>query len=265
MEQPLGYVQNDSSLVCHLKKSLYGLKKAPRAWYAKMDSFLIDTGFSRCHSDPNVYTKEVGIHLIIFVLYVDDLILTGSDSKILNHVKTSLKKKFEMTDFGFLHCFLGLQVLQTNEGIFLSQSKYACDLLRHFHMDDFKLAPSPFQSGVELTATCTYPEVDATMYHQLVGSLLYLTHTRHDISFVVGLVSWYMQTPHEIHWKVAKRILCYVHGTVQFGIHYSLGGTPLLVGFTDSDWTGDPDDRNSTAGYVFSLGSGAVTWACKKQ
>jgi hypothetical protein len=121
MEQPPGYVQNDSSLVCRLKKSLYGLKQAPQAWYAKMDNFLIATGFSRCHFDPNVYTKKVGSHLIILVLYVDDLILTGSDSKLLNHVKTSLKKKFEMTDLGFLHYFLGLQVLQTNEGIFLSQ------------------------------------------------------------------------------------------------------------------------------------------------
>jgi hypothetical protein len=144
MEQPPGYIQNDSSLVCRLKKSLYGLKQAPRAWYAKMDSFLIATGFSRCHSDPNVYTKKVGSHLIILVLYVDDLILTGSDSKLLNHVKTSLKKKFEMTDLGFLHYFLGLQVLQTNEGIFLSQSKYACDLLHRFHMDDCKPSPSPF-------------------------------------------------------------------------------------------------------------------------
>jgi hypothetical protein len=85
-----------------------------------MDRFLIVIGFSRCHSDPNVYTNKVGNHLIILVLYVDDLILTGSDSKILNHLKTSLKKKFEMTNLGFLHYFLGLQVLQTNEGIFLS-------------------------------------------------------------------------------------------------------------------------------------------------
>jgi hypothetical protein len=144
MEQPPSYVQNDSSLVCRLKKSLYGLKQAPRAWYAKMDSFLIATGFSRCHSYPNVYTKKVGSHLMILVLYVDDLILTRSDSKLLNHVKTSLKKKFEMTDLGFLHYFLGLQVLQTNEGIFLSQFKYACDLLRRFHMDDCKPTPSPF-------------------------------------------------------------------------------------------------------------------------
>jgi hypothetical protein len=110
-----------------------------------------------------------------------------------------------------------LQVLQTNEGIFLSQSKYACDLLRRFHMDDCKPTPSPFQSGVKFSATCTSPEVDATLYRQLVGSLLYLTHTHPNLSFVVGLVARYMQTPHESHWKEAKRILRYVRGTVQFG------------------------------------------------
>ena len=96
MEQPPRQVQNGSSLVCRLKKCLYGLKQAPRAWYAKMDSFLIAIGFSRCHSDPNVYTKKVGIHLIILVIYVDDIIVSGRDPKLLNHVKSILKKKFEM-------------------------------------------------------------------------------------------------------------------------------------------------------------------------
>ena len=91
------------------------------------------------------------------------------------------------------------------------------------------------------------------MYHQLVDSLLYLTHSRVDISFVVGRVSHYMQTPHESHWKEAKRLLQYIRGTIQFGIHYSTGGTPLLVGFTNSNWVGHLDDRKSIAGYVLSL------------
>ena len=113
MEQPPRYVQDNSSLVCLLNKSLYGLKQVPRAWYAKMDSFLLDTGFSRCHVDPNVYTKKVGNHLIIFVLYVDDILLTSSDPKLLTHVKSSLKQNFEMLDLGHLHYFFSLQVLQT--------------------------------------------------------------------------------------------------------------------------------------------------------
>eukprot|EP00253_Pinus_taeda_P018781 PITA_18781 len=206
MEQPIGFIQTDSSLVCRLKKSLYVLKQAPRAWYAKMDSFLLESGFSRCYSDNTVYTKKVGNSLIILVLFVDDLILTGSDPNLINHVKSSLKKKFEMTYLGHLHYFLGLQVLQSKEGIFLSQSKYACDILRHFHMEDCKPAPSPFQSGVKLSVSCTSPEVVATLYHQLVGKLLYLTHTRPDLSFVVDLVARFMQNPRESHWKAAKRI-----------------------------------------------------------
>jgi hypothetical protein len=98
MEQPSRYVQNESSLVCHLKKSLYGFKKAPRTWYEKMNKFLLDTKFSKFHSNPNFYTKKVGSHLIILVLYVNDPILTSSDPKRLDHVKTILKKKFEMSD-----------------------------------------------------------------------------------------------------------------------------------------------------------------------
>jgi hypothetical protein len=159
------------------------------------------TTFLRCHSDPNVYTKKVGSHLISLFLYVDDLIVTGSVSKLLNHVKTNLKRKFQMTDLGFFHYFLGLQVLQTNEGIFLSQSKHACDLLHHFHMDDCKSTPSPFQSRVNLTATYTSPKVDSTLYRQLVRSLLYLTHTRPNISFDGCIVSRYIQTPHESNCK----------------------------------------------------------------
>eukprot|EP00253_Pinus_taeda_P003559 PITA_03559 len=179
-----------------------------------MDSFLLESGFSRCYSDNTVYTKKVGNSLIILVLYVDDLILTGSDPNLINDVKSSLKKKFEMTDLGHLHYFLGLQVLQSKEGISLSQSKYACDILRHFHMEDCKPAPSPFQSGVKLSVSCTYPEVDATLYRQLVGKLLYLTHTRPDLSFVVGLVARFMQNHRESHWKAAKRILRYVRGPI---------------------------------------------------
>ena len=98
MEQPPGFIQNDSSLVCHLKKYLYGIKQAPHAWYAKMDSFLLNTIFSRCHPGNNVQTKRFDGHLIILVLYVDDIILIGSDPKLINHVKYSLKKKFYMRD-----------------------------------------------------------------------------------------------------------------------------------------------------------------------
>jgi hypothetical protein len=187
MEQPPRYVYNDSSLICSLKKSLYGIKKSPGASYAKMEIFLFYTRFSRCHFDPNVYTKKIGIYIIILVIYVDDLIITGSDPKLLNRVKTILKKKFEMTDLSYFHYFLGLQFLQTNEGIFHFDSKYACDILCLFHMEDYKPSSSPFQSRVKLFSTYNSLEFDATLYHQLVGSLLNLTHTRPDIFLLLVL------------------------------------------------------------------------------
>jgi hypothetical protein len=140
------------------------LSKLPELGMPKWTTFLLTSDSLDAILILNVYTKKVGSHLIILVPYVDDLILTGSDLKLLNHVKANLKKKFEMIDLGFLHYFLGLQVLQTNEGIFLSQSKYAYDLLRRFRMGDCKPPPSRFQSGVKLTGTCTSPEVDATLY-----------------------------------------------------------------------------------------------------
>jgi hypothetical protein len=102
-------------------------------------------------------------------------------------------------------------------------------------MEDSKPSPSPFQFGVKLVVTSTSPEVDATLYRQLFGSLLYLTHTCPDLSFAVGLVSRYMQTTHESLWKITKRIFHYVWGTIQFKIHYNSGNTPLLVGFTVID------------------------------
>ena len=154
-----------------------------------MDSFLLDTGFPIFHSDNNVYTKRVDGHLIIIVLYVDDRILTSSDPKLINHVKSSLKNKFDMTDLRYLHYFLGLQVFQSRDGISLSQCKYACDLLYRFHMEDCKPTPSPFQYGVKFSLRCSSPVVDATLYCHLVGSIFYLIHSRSNISFVLGLVS----------------------------------------------------------------------------
>ena len=179
-------------MVCRLKKSIYGLKQAPRAWYAKMDSFLLSVGFTRCHSDSNVYILRSDDAHLLLVLYVDDLIITGSTSFIIDSVKTSLQDRFAMTDLGLLHYFLGIEIHQSSAGITLSQPKYALDLLSRFHMSDCKPAHIPFLLGVKLEAKCTTPLVDATLYRQLVGSLIYLTHTQPDISFAVGMLSRFM-------------------------------------------------------------------------
>ena len=159
---------------------------------------------------------------------------------------------------GLLHYFLSIELTQSSAGITLSQPKYALDFLSRFCMSDCKPTPTPFLSGVKLEAKCTTPLVDATLYRQLVGSLIYLTHTRPDLAFAVGMVSRFMQEPHELHWKAAKCILHYIKGTHTHGIHYAAGTGLQLVGYTDSDYAGDLDSRKSTSGYIFNLGSGQV-------
>eukprot|EP00253_Pinus_taeda_P034810 PITA_34810 len=234
MEQPLGFIQ-DSSLVCKLKKSLYGLKQALRAWYAKMDSFILSQNFERCKSDPNVYMLRTHDSILILVLYVDDLLITSNFASTIAAVKRTLHDRFLVMDMGPLHFFLGLEISQDATGIKLSQAKYARDLLERFHMTNCKPAPTPFLSGVRLEDGGDTPLVDSTLYRQLVGSLLYLTHSRPYLSYAVGAVSRYMQEPHELHWKTAKVILRYVI------------------------------DRKSTSGYSLSIGSGPICWSSKKQ
>ena len=119
MKKPKGYI-TDPSLVCKLKKSLYGLKQAPREWYSKMDAFL-SQNFQRCRSDPNVYLHQHDGHLIIIVLYFDDLLITSSTFASISAIKTALHNAFEMSDLGLLKQFLGLEIEQTSDGIMVTQ------------------------------------------------------------------------------------------------------------------------------------------------
>jgi hypothetical protein len=132
-------------------------------------------------------------------------------------------------------------------------------------MIDYKSNPNPFLSRVKLEDGGDTPLVDSRLYRQLVGIFLYLTHSKPDLSYAVGTVSRFMQESHELHWKVAKRILRYVHGTITFGIHYAVYSTLDLIRFTDSDWAGDSTDCKSTYGYSLSLGFGPICWSSKKQ
>jgi len=134
-----------------------------------------------------------------------------------------------------------------DDGIFLSQPKYASDLLSQFHMSDCKASPSPFQSGVRLIVDCSTHLVDATLYRHLVGSLIYLTRIQPYISFSVSMVLRFMQKPHEINWLEEKIILLYIQGTMHYGVFYSSKAPVSLLGYRDFDCTGDNSDRKSTA------------------
>jgi hypothetical protein len=264
MEQLEGFMQV-SSLVYRLKKSLYGLKKAPRAWYAKMDSYLLSLNFVRCKSEKNSYILRMVDSLLLLVSYVDYLLITRCSTSVIAAIKRILHNRFLMMEMGLLHFFLGVEISRDASGIKLSQAKYGQDLLERFHMTDCKSAPTPFLSGFKLEDGGETPLVDNTLYRQLVQSLLYLIHSRPYLSYAVGADSRFMQEPHEIHWKDAKHILRYIQGTITFGIHYEKNSTLDLIGFTDSDRVGDNIDRKSTSGYSLSLGSGPICCSGKKQ
>ena len=267
VSQPEGFiVPGKEEHVYRLKKALYGLKQAPRAWYSKIDSYFVENGFERSKSEPNLYLKRQGKNdLLIICLYVDDMIYMGSSSFLINEFKACMKKKFEMSDLGLLHFFLGLEVKQVEDGVFVSQRKYAVDLLKKFNMLNCKVVATPMNSNEKLQAEDGTERADARRFKSLVGGLIYLTHTRPDIAFAVGVISRFMHCPSKQHLGAAKRLLRYIARTYDFGIWYGHVQEFKLVGYTDSDWAGCLEDRKSTSGYMFSLGSGAVCWSSKKQ
>ena len=149
-------------------------------------------------------------------------------------------------------------------GTFLSYPKYAIDLLDLFQMIDCKPLQIPFQSKVKLVVDCDTPLVDATLSCQIVGTLIYLTHRRHNISFMINKVQRFMQKPHEIPWKGVKTILIYLQGTLHYVVLCSSRDTILFVCYIDNDQVGDNLNKRSIIGYIFNLGLVTISWSCKK-
>ncbi|KAL0356283.1 UNVERIFIED_CONTAM: Retrovirus-related Pol polyprotein from transposon RE1 [Sesamum radiatum] len=266
VEQPQGFVAKGcEEKVLRLKKALYGLKQAPRAWYSRIDNYFMNQGFRRSLSEPTLYVKRQGNDTLIVSLYVDDLIYTGNNEKMIHDFKEDMMKTFEMSDLGLMHFFLGIEINQEKEGIFICQKKYTETLLKKFKMESCKTVTTPLVTGEKYKKEDGSEKVDGSIYRSLIGSLLYLTATRPDIMFATSLLSRFMQSPSQVHYGAAKRILRYLQGTKDFGIWYKSTNDAKLVGYTDSDWAGSADDMKSTSGYTFSLGSGIFSWASKKQ
>ncbi|KAM2177036.1 hypothetical protein ACFX1Q_036278 [Malus domestica] len=176
-----------------------------------------------------------------------------------------MTKEFEMTNIGLMAYYLGIEVKQNEEGIFISQESYTNEVPKKFKMDDCKPISTPVECEVKLTKHDKGESVDPTFFKSLVGSLHYLTCTRPDILYAVELVSCYMENPTTTHLKTAKKILRYLYGTVNFSLFYSSSDNYKLDEYSDSDWAGDSDDRKSTTGFVFFMGNIAFTWMSKKQ
>lgn len=268
VSQPPGFeIEGQEHKVLKLNKALYGLRQAPRAWNAKLDKSLVGLGFERSPLEHAVYKKVNGTSVLLVGVYVDDLIITGSNKVDITEFKTQMKRLFSMSDLGLLSYYLGIEVQQTCDGITLCQSAYAAKILKETGMDGCNPCATPMEEILKLSKESASPSVDSTMYRSIVRSLRYLVNTRSDIAYSVGIVSRFMERPIVEHLNVVKRILRYVSGTLSLGCFYGRknGKETELVGYSDSDLAGDVDDRKSTSGAVFYLGSSLVAWISQKQ
>ncbi|MCO5613294.1 hypothetical protein L7F22_067570 [Adiantum nelumboides] len=202
---------------------------------------------------------------VIITIYVDDLIIGGDALKDVEHVKALLHKQFDMKDLGELCYFLGIEMTRNEGGIWLSQNKYGLDMLKKYGMADCKPISTPLDHNLKLRIDEGEVLDDATMYCRIVGSLMYMTISRPDLSCEVGLMSQFMQLLRKPHLDVMRHILRYVRATLDYALFYDAGTQVQVHGYTHSDWVGSVSDCRSTSGYMFSFGSRAITWSSKKQ
>ena len=269
MRQPEGFVAEGSEhLVCRLKRSIYGLKQSSRCWNSTIDGYLKQLGFLQSNSDPCVYIAAVGEMAVVGV-YVDDIVVAYKSEARLKKFKQGLCRKFDVKDLGKLHHFLGMKVVQdeVSGDVWIGQPGYVGKVLNRFGMQEAKSIVTPVDTSNKLVkAAEDDEEFDRAVYQSAVGSLLYLsTGTRPDISFAVGNVARFCANPTRRHWTGIKRILRYLKGTSDLGLYYSSSVEEELIGYSDSDWAGDLDNRKSVSGYMFKLCGAPVSWRSKKQ
>jgi hypothetical protein len=192
MEHPEGFELSDNpDLVCKMKKYLYGLEQSPRAWYQRLDMYLKDKGFKRGTIDNNLYIKTEDNDFLIVLVYVDDIIFICNKDSLVQWFASTMESEFEMSMTGELSIFLGLQITQRSEGMFISQEKYLRELFKRFQMEDSKPVGTPMVTGYKLRKDDDSLDVDQSSYRSMIGNLLYITTSRLDIMHVVGMVGRY--------------------------------------------------------------------------
>jgi hypothetical protein len=266
VSQPPGFESEDfPNFVYRLLKALYGLKQAPRAWYETLSQFLLEHQFTRGTIDKTLFFKKHGNDIILVQIYVDDIIFGSSNEKLCERFSKLMQSKYEMSMMGELTYFLGLQVHQREDGIFINQSKYVKDLLKKYGLEESSPAKTPMSTAIKLDEDKKGKRVDIKVYRGMVGSLLYLTASRPDIMFATCLCARFQSDPKESHMMAIKRIFKYLKGTPNLGLWYPKGTGFNLVGYTDSDYAGCRIDRKSTSGSCQFLGQRLVSWFSKKQ
>ncbi|KAJ9551700.1 hypothetical protein OSB04_015745 [Centaurea solstitialis] len=251
--------------VYKLRKALYGLHQAPRAWYDTLSTYLLENQFERGVIDKTLFIKKKGSDLLLVQIYVDDIIFGATKEDMCKEFEDLMHKRFKMSSMGELTFFLGLQVKQKNDGLLINQSKYVKDMLTKFGFLDAKSASTPMETHKQLTADVEGEEVDVHQYRSMIGSLMYLTASRPDIMFAVCVCARFQVRPKESHLQAIKRIFRYLKGQPGLGLWYPYESPFELLAYTDSDYGGASLDRKSTSGGCQFLGARLVSWQCKKQ
>lgn len=263
MSLPEGFQQGNDT-VCRLNRSIYGLKQASRAWNERFHKFVTGIGFRRSDNDPCLYVRD-GVYII---LYVDDILIVGSELKSVEEVKHVLSNEFDMTDLGAVNNFLGMTIKRdvADRVLRISQRSYLESLLERFGMQDCKPVSTPMECHLKLLKGEEKDRTDKP-YRELVGCLTYVTLTsRPDLSAAVNYLSQFQSCPTEVHWTHLKRILRYIKGSLDMALEYrgDQHAVPIEA-FSDADWANDVNDRRSVTGYAFKIFGCTVAWLTRKQ
>ncbi|KAJ9544362.1 hypothetical protein OSB04_024069 [Centaurea solstitialis] len=264
--QPEGFVNKEHpDYIYVLDKALYGLKQAPRAWYEELSKHLLSKGFKKGSVDSTLFLMKEGEHIVVIQIYVDDIIFGSTSRELCKKFENVMTEEFKMSMMGEINFFLGLQVRQFSDGIFINQSKYIFDLLKKYDMSGCHSIGTPMATGNSIGPDHEGKNVDLRNYRSMVGSLMYLTASRPDIMFATCVCARYQAKPKESHLAAVKRIFRYLKGTPFYGIWYPKGLGFELQAYTDADCGGCNMDRKSTSGHLQFLGNKLVSWASKKQ
>ncbi|GJX08246.1 putative ribonuclease H-like domain-containing protein [Tanacetum coccineum] len=266
VHQPPGFVDPaHPNKVYKVIKALYGLHQAPRAWYETLSSFLMENGFRRGTIDKTLFIKKKKSDIMLVQVYVDDIIFGSTKKSMCTEFEECMHKRFQMSSMGELTFFLGLQVKQLPEGIFISQDKYVADILKKFDFLSIRTATTPIESNKPLVKDEDGVDVDVHVYRSMIGSLMYLTASRPDIMFAVCACARFQVTPKASHLNAVKRIFRYLKHQPKLGLWYPRDSPFELEAYSDSDYGGASLDRKSTTGGCQFLGRRLISWQCKKQ
>lgn len=268
MTLPWAYHTKRDVRVCKLVKSLYGLKQTPRKWNKKLCFFLFSFCFHQSDNDYSLFVCTKNHSIIILLVYVDDVILSGSKNNELEKVKMFLKTEFLIKDIGKLRGFLGIEVvINTDKCVFLNQMMYCLELLHEIDMLGCKPIKTPLEANFVVSRDCDkdYFLDNITKFQKLVLKLIYLTRTRPYISYSFQNLSQFMHKPKKSHLNVVIRLLRYLKGSPGKGVAITKSNTFGLNGFVDVDWANCLSSRRPITSYLIYIRNSIVSWKSKKQ